>query len=93
MYSLISLSYVTLVMLNQLIIIQLVILTLLLLLVNDDQYCDNLLKQYHAFKSKCSQANITIDNYCMILGRHNANIILEHYQSIAVLYCFFGSHL
>ena len=93
MYFLICLSYVTLVKLNQWIITQLVILTLLLLLVNDDQYCGNLLKQYYAFKSKCSQANITIDDYCMILGRHNANKILEHYQSIAILCCFFAGHL
>ena len=52
------------------IITQLVILTLSLLLVNahDDQYCDNLLKQYYTFRSKCSPANITIDNCCDITG-------------------------
>ena len=48
------------------IITQLVILTLSLLLVNadDDQYCDNLYKQYKTFRNKCSPANITIDNCC-----------------------------
>ena len=46
------------------IITQLVILTLSLLLVNADQYCDNLFKQYYTFRSKCSLANITIDNCC-----------------------------
>ena len=52
------------------IITQLVILTLSLLLVNahDDQYCDNLLKQYYTFRSKCSPANITIDNCCDFTG-------------------------
>ena len=52
------------------IITQLVILTLSLLLVNadDDQYCDNLLKQYKTFRSKCSPANITIDNCCDLTG-------------------------
>ena len=51
------------------IITQLVILTLSLLLVNaDDQYCDNLLKQYYTFRSKCSPANITIDNCCDLTG-------------------------
>ena len=51
-------------------ITQLVILTLSLLLVNanDDQYCDNLLKQYKTFRSKCSPANITIDNCCDLTG-------------------------
>ena len=52
------------------IITQLVILTLSLLLVNahDDQYCDNLLKQYYTFRSKCSPANITIDICCDLTG-------------------------
>ena len=50
------------------IITQLVILTLSLLLVNADQYCDNLLKQYYTFRSKCSPANITIDNCCDLTG-------------------------
>ena len=51
------------------IITQLVILTLSLLLVNADQYnCDNLLKQYHTFRSKCSPANMTIDNCCDLTG-------------------------
>ena len=52
------------------IITQLVILTLSLLLVNahDDQYCDNLLKQYYTFRSKCSPANITIDKCCDLTG-------------------------
>ena len=52
------------------IITQLVILTLSLLLVNahDDQYCDNLLKQYYTFRSKCSPANITIHNCCDLTG-------------------------
>ena len=49
---------------------QLVILTLSLLLVNadDDQYCDNLLKQYYTFRSTCSPANKTIDNCCDLTG-------------------------
>ena len=46
------------------IITQLVILTLSLLLVNANEYCTNLFKQYKTFKSKCSPANITIDNCC-----------------------------
>ena len=50
------------------IIAQLVILTALsMLLVNahdDNEYCTNLFKQYKTFKSKCSPANITIDNCC-----------------------------
>ena len=50
------------------IITQLVILTLSLLLVSADQYCDNLLKQYYTFRSKCSPANITIDNCCDLTG-------------------------
>ena len=52
------------------IITQLVILTLSLLLVNahDDQYCDNLLKQYYTFRSKCSPVNKTIDNCCDLTG-------------------------
>ena len=53
---------------------QLVILTLSLLLVNADQYCDNLLKQYYTFSSKCSPANITINNCCDLTGfSTNAN--------------------
>ena len=47
---------------------QLVILTLSLLLVNADQYCDNLLKQYYTFRSECSPANITINNCCDLTG-------------------------
>ena len=52
------------------IITQLVILTLSLLLVNahDDQHCDNLRKQYNTFRSKCSPANIIIDNCCDLTG-------------------------
>ena len=52
------------------IIIQLVILTLSLPLINahDDHYCDNLLKQYYTFRSKCSPANITINNCCDLTG-------------------------
>ena len=50
------------------IITQIVILTVSLLLVNADQYCDNLLKQYYTFRSKCSPANITIDNCCDLTG-------------------------
>ena len=46
------------------IITQLVILTLSLLLVNADQYCDNMLKQYHLFRSKCSPARITVKSCC-----------------------------
>ena len=50
------------------IITQLVILTLSLLLVNGDQYCDNLLKQYNTFRKECSPANITVDNCCDLTG-------------------------
>ena len=52
------------------IITQLVILTLSLLLVNahDDQYCDNLLKQYRTFRSKCTPADIAINNCCDLTG-------------------------
>ena len=49
------------------IITQLVIQTLSLLLVNahdENEYCTNLFKQYKTFRSKCSPANITIDNCC-----------------------------
>ena len=46
------------------IITHLVILTLLLLLVNADQYCDNLVRDCNAnFKSRCL-LNFTIDNCC-----------------------------
>ena len=47
---------------------QLVILTLSLLLVNADQYCDNMLKQYHLFRSKCSPARITVKSCCDLTG-------------------------
>ena len=50
------------------IITQLVILTLSLLLVNADQYCDNLLKQYNTFKTKCSPDLITINSCCDLTG-------------------------
>ena len=55
---------------NSKIITQLVILTLSLLLVNadDDHSCGNLLKQCKTFRSKCSLANITIDNCCDLTG-------------------------
>ena len=46
------------------IITQLVILTLSLLLVNADQYCDNFIKQYSTFRSKCSLQNLTITSCC-----------------------------
>ena len=50
------------------IITQLVILTLSLLLVNADQYCDNLLKQYNTFKTKCSPDLITINSCSDLTG-------------------------
>ena len=50
------------------IITQLVILTLSLLLVNADQYCDNLLKQYNTFRIKCSPAKITVNSCCDLTG-------------------------
>ena len=61
---------------------QLVILTLSLLLVNanDDQYCDNLLKQYYTFRSKCSPANITIDNCCDLTGYPRSKAPSAAYQ-------------
>ena len=46
------------------IITQLVILTLLLLLVNADQYCDNFIKHYNTFRSKCSLQSLTITSCC-----------------------------
>ena len=62
------------------IITQLVILTPSLLLVNADQYCDNLLKQYYTFRSKCSPANITIDNCCDLTGFPNSKAPSAVYQ-------------
>ena len=64
------------------IIIQLVILTLSLLLINadDDQYCDNLLKQCKTFRSKCSPANITIDNCCNLTGYPYSKLPSAVYQ-------------
>ena len=52
------------------IITQLVILILVLslLLVNADQYCDNLLKHYYTFRDKCSPANVTVNNCCDLTG-------------------------
>ena len=50
------------------IITQLVILTLSLLLVNADQYCDNLFQQYNKFKRECSPARITINSCCDLTG-------------------------
>ena len=46
------------------IITQLVILTLSLLLVNADQYCDNLFQQHNKFKRECSPARITVNSCC-----------------------------
>ena len=45
------------------IITQLVILILSLQLVNADQFCDNAVKEYQAFGSRCSK-NITFNNCC-----------------------------
>ena len=50
------------------IITQLAILTLSLLLINADQYCNNLLQQYYTFRNKCSSANITVNNCCDLTG-------------------------
>ena len=49
-------------------ITQLVILSLSLVNAHDDQYCDNLLKQYYTFRSKCGPVNKTIDNCCDLTG-------------------------
>ena len=46
------------------IITQLVILTLSLLLVNADQYCDNLLKKYNNYTTRCSLPTVAITNCC-----------------------------
>ena len=46
------------------IITQLVILILSLLLVSADQYCDNFIKQYNMFRSKCSLQSLTITSCC-----------------------------
>ena len=64
------------------IITQLVILTLSLLLVNadDDQYCDSLLKQCKTFRSKCSPADITIDNCCDLTGYPYSKLPSAVYQ-------------
>ena len=64
------------------IITQLVILTLSLLLVNahDDQHCASLYKQYKTFRSKCSPANITIDNCCDLTGFPHTKIPSGIYQ-------------
>ena len=64
------------------ILTQLVILTLSLLLVNthdENEYCTNLFKQYKTFRSKCSPANITIDNCCDLTG-------FPHNQSPSAVY-------
>ena len=64
------------------IITQLVVLTLSLLLVNadDNQYCDNLLKQCKTFRSKCSPADITIDNCCNLTGYPYSKLPSAVYQ-------------
>ena len=46
------------------IIIQLIILILSLLLVNADQYCDNLLKQYNNVSARCTLPTLAINNCC-----------------------------
>ena len=46
------------------IIARLVILTLSLLLVNVHQYCDNFIKQYNTFRSKCSLQSLAITSCC-----------------------------
>ena len=46
------------------IITKLVILTLSLLLVNADQYCDNLIKQYNKIRMRCSLPTVAITNCC-----------------------------
>ena len=63
-------------------ITQIVILTLSLLLVNadDDQYCDNLLKQCKTFRSKCSLDDITIDNCCDLTGYPYSKLPSAVYQ-------------
>ena len=64
------------------IITQLVILKLSLLLVNahDDQYCNDLYIQYKTFRSKCSPANITIDNCCDLSDLPNSKTPSGVYQ-------------
>ena len=46
------------------IITQLVILTLSLLLVNANQYCDDMIKKYETFGNRCSLKNMTFSNCC-----------------------------
>ena len=46
------------------IITQLVILILSLLLVNADQYCTTLFKQYHLFKTECSPTRVDVNSCC-----------------------------
>ena len=50
------------------IITQLVILTLSLLLVNADQYCDNLIKQYNEVSLKCPLPTVAITSCCDLIG-------------------------
>ena len=50
------------------IIAQLIILTLSFLLVNADQYCDNLFEQHRQFKRECSPARISVNSCCDLTG-------------------------
>ena len=70
------------------IITPLVILTLSLLLVNADQYCDNMLKQYHLFRSKCSAARITVSSCCDLTGFPLSKVPSAVYQ----MNCKCGGH-
>ena len=47
-------------------ITQFVILTLLLLLVNADEYCDNVIKNFYKFWSKCPIQSLTFSDCCDI---------------------------
>ena len=52
------------------IIAQLIILTLsfLLVMINADQYCDNLFEQHKQFKRECSPARISVNSCCDLTG-------------------------
>ena len=70
------------------IITQLIILTLSMLLVDADQYCDNLLKQYYTFRSKCNPARITVNSCCDLTGFTISNAPSTIYQ----MNCKCGGH-
>ena len=61
-------------------IITQLVLSLLLVNAHDYQYCASLYKQYKTFRSKCSPANIPIDNCCDLTGFPHTKIPSGIYQ-------------